>query len=179
MYATPWTWRVVSEFLMITCGRKGVGVEPTRDRRATSTGFEVRPPHRGSFPSVLAFAAPGLHGAGDRLAVGDRIGEPAGESGAYLADGEEAANGRLEGVVDDEGAVLVTGDGLGSQFARGIEAEHREDAGAGDLVRTGGPARLHRADAVGATDYRFDARLRQHGDGRRGFEARDRRGPGL
>src|SRR5690606_22325224 len=31
--------------------RKGVGVEPTQDRLAAPTGFEVRPPHRGRCPS--------------------------------------------------------------------------------------------------------------------------------
>jgi hypothetical protein len=28
--------------------RKRVGVEPTKDRLTTLTGFEVRPPHRGT-----------------------------------------------------------------------------------------------------------------------------------
>jgi hypothetical protein len=32
--------------------RKRVGVEPTKDRQAAPTGFEVRPPHRERFPSL-------------------------------------------------------------------------------------------------------------------------------
>src|SRR5262249_16913147 len=34
--------------------RKRVGVEPTKDRLTASPGFEVRTPHRGRFPSVVA-----------------------------------------------------------------------------------------------------------------------------
>ena len=33
--------------------RKGVGVEPTRERLTPPTGFEVRPHHQERFPSVL------------------------------------------------------------------------------------------------------------------------------
>ena len=33
-------------------GRKGEGVEPSRQRVAPPTGFEARPPHQGRFPSM-------------------------------------------------------------------------------------------------------------------------------
>jgi len=53
-----WKWMPVRHYDENSCElpsagwRKGVGVEPTKDRQATSTGFEVRPPHRGRFPSI-------------------------------------------------------------------------------------------------------------------------------
>ena len=33
--------------------RKGVGVEPTKSRLATLSGFEGQPPHRERFPSIV------------------------------------------------------------------------------------------------------------------------------
>jgi hypothetical protein len=44
--------------------RKGMGVEPTKDRPTAPPGFEVRTPHRGRVPSASGYRRKGRDDAG-------------------------------------------------------------------------------------------------------------------
>src|SRR6185295_14648944 len=78
--------------------RKRVGVEPTKSRLATLTGFEVRPPHRERVPSKIILG--GLRSPEQVEAVGPHVAEIA------AADCDAVAVEELEHLDRDLAAVF-------------------------------------------------------------------------